>query len=106
MVSIPSKKLTATIASAGTNSTSITVTGYERLAVMVSDLTTDTYVTVQVSHDNSNFEELYDRTLGTPADVTLAKQKGHVIDIAGWNYVRFVAATGQGEAREIVCRGL
>lgn len=97
---------TATIAASGTTSSSVEITGCKKAAIAMSDLTTDTYVTVQVSHDNSTWEELWDRSLGTPADVTLVKSKNHVLDIAGWDFIRFVADSAQASAREIKVRGI
>jgi hypothetical protein len=86
--------LTATM-TASVTSTSLEVGGYSHIAVIVPDLTTSTYLTVQVSHDDSSWEELWDRYLATPVDVRLVESKSHVVEISGWKYVRFLAADAQ-----------
>lgn len=86
--------LTATM-TASVTSTSLEVGGFSHIAVIVPDLTTSTNLIVQVSHDDSSWEELWDRYLATPANVTLVELKSFVLEISGWKYVRFVAADVQ-----------
>jgi len=89
----------ATIAASGTTSSSVECQGFHYAALMVPDLTTSTELTVQVSHDDTNWEELRDEYLGTAGDRSVPKQKGSIVQISGWAYFRLVAADAQAAER-------
>jgi len=98
---------TATIASGAKLSNEVDLGGlFSYAIVIVTDLTTDSGVNVQVSDKpGGTFEELYGLYLATPADLELPKSKASIVQLCGAQFLKIACATNQGSDRAILIRG-
>ncbi len=65
--------------------------GFKQVIIFVPALSSDSYVSVSVSHDGTTYVQLEELTNGVEFDTVINSERSRVLDIAGARYITLTA---------------